>query len=128
MQVPPILYKSTKIVLHENHKLICSGQMVPTSKIYGIGSWTIFPTAFDGVPTSLLRRWWRLYRAHLGDLHFCTTPRERLPGVTWVLHIKEFQDEVCNFNYDLSRLMKKPTICIGENKDADQLRGNREAD
>ena len=29
---------------------------------------------------------------------------------------------------DLSRLMGKPTICIGENKDADQLRGNREAD
>ena len=24
--------------------------------------------------------------------------------------------------------MGKPTICIGENKDADQLRGNREAD
>ena len=23
--------------------------------------------------------------------------------------------------------MRKPTICIGENKDADQLRGNREA-
>ena len=29
---------------------------------------------------------------------------------------------------DLSRLMGKQTICIGENKDADQLRGNREAD
>ena len=28
----------------------------------------------------------------------------------------------------LSRLMGKPTICIGENKDADQLRGNCEAD
>ena len=28
----------------------------------------------------------------------------------------------------LSRLLGKPTICIGENKDADQLRGNREAD
>ena len=27
-----------------------------------------------------------------------------------------------------SRLMGKPTICICENKDADQLRGNREAD
>ena len=27
-----------------------------------------------------------------------------------------------------SHLMGKPTICIGENKDADQLRGNREAD
>ena len=29
---------------------------------------------------------------------------------------------------DLSRLMEKPTTCIGENKDTDQLRGNREAD
>ena len=28
----------------------------------------------------------------------------------------------------MSRLMRKPTICIGENTDADQLRGNREAD
>ena len=28
----------------------------------------------------------------------------------------------------LSHLMGKPTICIGENKGADQLRGNREAD
>ena len=24
--------------------------------------------------------------------------------------------------------MRKPTICVGKNKDADQLRGNREAD
>ena len=31
-------------------------------------------------------------------------------------------------NIHMSRLMGKPTICIGENKDADQLRGNREAD
>ena len=29
---------------------------------------------------------------------------------------------------NMSRLVGKPTICIGENKDADQLRGNREAD
>ena len=29
---------------------------------------------------------------------------------------------------NLSRPMGKPTICIGENKGADQLRGNREAD
>ena len=28
----------------------------------------------------------------------------------------------------MSRPMGKPTLCIGENKDADQLRGNREAD
>ena len=31
-------------------------------------------------------------------------------------------------NPKLSRPMGKPTICICENKDADQLRGNREAD
>ena len=40
MPVPPIFYKSTNIVLHENHKGTCSGQMVPTPKIYSIGSWT----------------------------------------------------------------------------------------
>ena len=28
----------------------------------------------------------------------------------------------------LSRVMRKPTFCICENKDADQLRGNHEAD
>ena len=28
----------------------------------------------------------------------------------------------------MSRVMRKPTFCICENKDADQLRGNREAD
>ena len=28
----------------------------------------------------------------------------------------------------MSRRMRKPTICICENKDADQLRSNREAD
>ena len=28
----------------------------------------------------------------------------------------------------MSHLIGKPTICIGENKDSDQLRGNREAD
>ena len=29
---------------------------------------------------------------------------------------------------NMSRPMGKPTICIGENKGADQLRGNREAE
>ena len=29
---------------------------------------------------------------------------------------------------DLSRVMRKPTFCICENKDADQLHGNRESD
>ena len=30
--------------------------------------------------------------------------------------------------YQLSPVMRKPDFCICENKDADQLRGNREAD
>ena len=30
--------------------------------------------------------------------------------------------------FEMSRLVGTPTICIGENKGADQLRGNREAD
>ena len=34
----------------------------------------------------------------------------------------------CNETDDMSHLVRKPTICICENKDADQLRGNREAD
>ena len=32
------------------------------------------------------------------------------------------------FNDYMSRVMRKPFFCICENKDADQLRGNREAD
>ena len=36
---------------------------------------------------------------------------------------------ILNFNYrDLIRVVRKPAFCICENKDADQLRGNREAD
>ena len=30
--------------------------------------------------------------------------------------------------YKMSRILRKPDFCICENKDADQLRGNREAD
>ena len=31
-------------------------------------------------------------------------------------------------SYNLSRVVRKPAYCICENKDADQLRGDREAD
>ena len=38
----------------------------------------------------------------------------------------------CKFSHDasryLSRVVRKPAFCICENKDADQLSGNREAD
>ena len=46
----------------------------------------------------------------------------RLALITWSYTVTSF----CAFY--MSRLIGKPTICIGENKDADQLRGNREAD
>ena len=45
---------------------------------------------------------------------------------------KKCKNKVCDVTRyhmrQMSRLMGKPTICLGENKDADQLRGNREAD
>ena len=45
------------------------------------------------------------------------------------LHCSEkINTSYCYTNKDVSRLMRKPTICICENKDADQLRGNSEAD
>ena len=47
-----------------------------------------------------------------------------LVSKVWVYFVHEFKPDLCH----LSRPMGKPTICIGENKGADQLRGNREAD
>ena len=38
VHVPPLFYKSTNIAINENHRGNCSGLMVPTSKILGIGS------------------------------------------------------------------------------------------
>ena len=39
----------------------------------------------------------------------------------------ENSDET-HLNFYVSRDVRKPVVCICENKDADQLRGNREAD
>ena len=38
VHVPLIFYKSTHIVPHENHRGVCSGLVVPTSKMLDIGS------------------------------------------------------------------------------------------
>ena len=35
---------------------------------------------------------------------------------------------VSNYVLEMSRVLRKPALCICENKDADQLSGNREAD
>ena len=42
--------------------------------------------------------------------------------VTWFMFQYAMSEE------QMSRVTRKPTFCICENKDADQLRGNREAD
>ena len=39
-----------------------------------------------------------------------------------------FSHDATHMSPYLSRVMRKPTFCICENKDADQLRGDREAD
>ena len=54
-----------------------------------------------------------MYLTFEGDFEFSVYFRKK--------NIKEFV-------FHLSLLMRKPTICICENKDADQLRGNRVAD
>ena len=43
--------------------------------------------------------------------------------------IRDIYIIVCAFSLNhMSRVVRKPAFCIRENKDADQLRGNREAD
>ena len=42
--------------------------------------------------------------------------------------IGEWRSSRCRTHWELSLCVRKPTICMGVNKDADQLRGNREAD
>ena len=38
------------------------------------------------------------------------------------------RDQIMKVSQYLSHAVRKPAFCICENKDADQLRGNREAD
>ena len=43
--------------------------------------------------------------------------------------LKNIKTSLClGVQDNLSRVVRKPAICTCENKDADQLRGNREAD
>ena len=44
-----------------------------------------------------------------------------------IYHFSLFKN-IIHPDYQLSRVVRKPAFCICENKDADQLRGNREAD
>ena len=47
---------------------------------------------------------------------------------TIMAHVRNIFDDDLGIIVYLSLVMRKPTFCISENKDADQLRGNHEAD
>ena len=46
----------------------------------------------------------------------------------WILNIRNSSEDLFYGHYNMSRVVKKTAFCICENKDADQLRGYREAD
>ena len=45
-----------------------------------------------------------------------------------IYHISSNTHPICSSAIKMSRVMRKPAFCLCENKDADQLRANREAD
>ena len=47
---------------------------------------------------------------------------------TFMYDIYKFSNVITELYSKMSHLVRKPTICICENKGADQLRGNRKAD
>ena len=68
---------------------------------------------------------------HLGAYEvtdFFSIHKEQLLSVYSSFYTLFFQESYRSLNIHMSRVMGKPTSCICENKDADQLRGNREAD
>ena len=46
-----------------------------------------------------------------------------IKAITYFFHV-----ELTKLSFNMSHDVRKPAFCICENKDADQLRGNREAD
>ena len=58
----------------------------------------------------------------------CQTWSECVPSIHIKKKYMKNTTENCHYFAFLSRVVKKTTFCICENKDADQLRGNREAD
>ena len=54
--------------------------------------------------------------------HLLLVIHDYFPCIMWIAMLN------MTLNKKMSHLMGKPTICIGENKDADQLRRDREAD
>ena len=51
-----------------------------------------------------------------------------LKAHTELIYLICISERIYMYRYNLSRIVRKPDFCLGENKGADQLRGNREAD
>ena len=87
------------------------------------------------VPAKLMREWRALFETGMPLYEERAVEETSDPTVGQVLEEEKLQllDEGDFMEYKVSHLemslvMRKPTFCICENKDADQLRGNREAD
>ena len=67
-------------------------------------------------------------RFHKGSFIYRLSPYSFHPNQSVRNTFFNVMQAVCLYQFYLSRLMGKQTICLGENKGADQLRGNRKAD
>ena len=76
-----------------------------------------FPNANHTLHSEVLNLQQRLFPISFKHFH----PAQLLVAKTAVTLMSVYND-------NLSRVVRKPAFCICENKDADQLRGNREAD
>ena len=59
-----------------------------------------------------------------GNLLYVVRRRQRIRCYFSVTSRIKYNNDKCN----MSRIVRKPDFCLGENKGADQLRGHREAD
>ena len=68
----------------------------------------------------------QLHGSHTADLHFWFLICKKQQGffLLSAITLRSIIDE----HTGMSLVVRKPAFCICENKDADQLRGNREAD
>ena len=68
-----------------------------------------------------LNRGLRLHKWEVGDNPF-------IEHMRWNRNCEFLKQRLGEVVTEMSLVMRKPAFCICENKDADQLRGNREAD
>ena len=85
-----------------------------------------------GQPSAQLfpKRWPHSNLNQTRNILYILDARKTLKWYKWLpcLVLSIIKQALASFLSQMSRVMRKPDFCIWENKDADQLRGNREAD